>query len=122
MPITEPARTGEFILSEANGARSRENIKVAAGAGQLEPGTVLGIVAASGEYVPLNPSATDGSEQAAGILYAAVDASGSTAVDAVAIVRDAEVKGGELVWPGGITDAQKATAVAQLGATGIIVR
>ncbi len=118
--IEEPARTGEFILSEANGARSRENVTVAQGH-TMQPGTVLGVVAASGEYVPLDPSATDGSETAAGVLYDAVDSTGG-AVTAVAVVRDAELKENYLVWPAGITDAQKAAALAQLRALGMIAR
>ena len=119
MPIVEPARTGEFILSEANGSRSRENITLASTVGALQPGTVLGIVAASGEYVPLNLSASDGSEQAAGILYNHAD---GASADAVAVVRDAEVKSDLLIWPNGITDAQKAAALGQLAATGIVAR
>ncbi len=119
--ITETARTGEFILSEANGARSRENITLASGAGQLQPGTVLGIVAASGEYVPIDPAATDGRETAAGILYDHADAT-SAAVAAAAMVRDAEIKADLLIWPDGITDAQKAAALSQLAATGIVAR
>lgn len=38
---TEGVHAGEFLLSEANGSRSRENIVVAAGAGQLVAGTLL---------------------------------------------------------------------------------
>ena len=40
--ITEPFRAGEFIASEANGFRSREQITVASGAGVLSAGAVLG--------------------------------------------------------------------------------
>lgn len=39
---TMPARAGEFIISEAPGTLSRESIVVAAGAGSLSAGTVLG--------------------------------------------------------------------------------
>jgi hypothetical protein len=39
---TEARRTGEFIISEASGTRSREQVTVASGAGELIPGTVLG--------------------------------------------------------------------------------
>ena len=120
MPYEEPARTGEFILSEANGARSRENITMAQGHA-LQPGTVLGIVSASGEYAPFNPTATDGTETAAGILYDEVDSTDGV-VAAVAVVRDAEINGNHLIWPVGITDAQKAAAIASLRGTGIILR
>lgn len=38
----EPARALEFLLSEASGTRSRENVTLAASQGALDPGTVLG--------------------------------------------------------------------------------
>lgn len=117
---TETARTGEFILSEANGARSRENITVAAGH-DMQPGTVLGIVSASGEYAPFDPSASDGTETAAGILHSYAD-SRDGAVKAVAVVRDAEVNQHLLIWPDDVTDAQRAAAEANLLTTGVVVR
>lgn len=51
----------------------------------------------------------------------------STAVAAadikgVVIVRDAEIVTSELTWPSGATAAQKATALAELAALGIVVR
>ena len=64
---TETRRAGDFILSEANGTLSRENGVIALGT--LVPGTVLGQITASGKYVELDPDATDGSEDAAGVLY-----------------------------------------------------
>ena len=51
-----------------------------------------------------------------GIAVAAADLAG------VAIVRDAEIVDSELSWPSGITVAQKATALSELAALGIIVR
>src|SRR5690606_36147513 len=71
-------------------------------------------VANDGEsWTELDPDATDGSEVAAGILYAPVDATDG-ALAGVAVVRDAEVKSACLVWPDGITDAETATALAEL--------
>lgn len=74
-----------------------------------------------GDYEALDVSEDDGVQTAAGILYAAVDA---TLADkpCVVVVRDAEVIGDELIWPAGITDAQKAAAIATLKANGVIVR
>lgn len=43
-------------------------------------------------------------------------------IEGVAIVRDAEIVVSELTWPSGATAAQKATALAELAALGIIVR
>ncbi|WP_135469823.1 head decoration protein [Crenalkalicoccus roseus] len=115
--LTEPRHAGEFIVSEANGSRSRDAIVTATGT--LEAGTVLGRITSSGKYVILAPGASDGSQTAAGILYEAVS---GTDQKAVAVVRDAEVSGPGLVWPGSITGPQKATAIAQLAALGVIVR
>lgn len=44
---TEGVHAGEFLLSEANGSRSRENIVIAAGAGQLAAGTLLAKITTS---------------------------------------------------------------------------
>ena len=66
------------------------------------------------EWLPFNPAATDGLEIPAGVpLYGAVTGSGETTMIA-AIVRDAEVKGPALIWPNGITDAQKVDAIQLL--------
>lgn len=116
---TEYPRTGDFLLSEANGTYSRENVIL--DAGSLAAGTVLGKLTASGKYVLLAPAAADGSEDATGILWARADA---TAADAaiVVIARDAEVKADALIWPAAITGPQKTAAIAQLNALGIVLR
>jgi hypothetical protein len=116
---TENPRTGDFLLSEANGTLSRENIIV--DTGTLDAGTVLGQVTTGGKYVILAPAAADGSESAAGVLWSRADASGGDAA-AVAIVRDAEVIADALIWPDGITANQKTTAIGQLNALGIVLR
>jgi len=59
---------GEFLLSEGTGNISREAINVAAGPA-LEPGQILGLVTATGQFAPYNPTAEDGSENAQAILY-----------------------------------------------------
>lgn len=73
------------------------------------------------KYEAYDQDGTDGSEVAAGILYAAKV--GTTAgADAVAVVRDAEVNSNLLTWPSDITDDEKAVALGQLKALGIQVR
>ncbi|WP_175946622.1 head decoration protein [Burkholderia pyrrocinia] len=79
------------------------------------------VSAVSGTFVPLNPTATDGTQIAAGISFGTYDAT-LTDVPGLAVVRDAEVNGGELIWPTGITAAQIATAAGQLVSRGIITR
>jgi hypothetical protein len=121
MPVlTEGRHAGEFLVSEGNGAISRETITVLAGQ-TLQPGAVLGRVTAGGKYTALDPAAVDGSEAAAGVLYGAVDASAADAAG-VAIVRLAEVNAAELVWPEGLTAGEKSTALAELAALTIIAR
>ncbi len=44
----EPARALEFLLSEASGTRSRENVTLAASQGDLPAGTVLGTITKAG--------------------------------------------------------------------------
>ena len=114
----ETIGTGGYLVSEAQGTRSRE-IGVLA-AGDLLPGTVLA-VNGDGKYVQLAPGAADGTEDAVGILYAHTDASESEQ-NCVVNVRDCEVNGAELTWPDGITELQKDTATSQLAGAGIIVR
>lgn len=122
MELTEKGHAGGFILSEANGTRSRENIVVSSVvAGALEAGTVLGKNTATGEYAQLDPGSTTGEQTAAGILYARVDATNGD-VAGVAVVRDAEVNQHELVWPDDISTAQQDAAIASLAGLGIILR
>lgn len=75
----------------------------------------------SGKVKALTPAAVDGSQDAYGILGASVDASGGD-LPGFAIVRIAVAKDAGLVWPGGITAAQKAAALAQLEAKHIVAR
>ncbi|AKA84847.1 head decoration protein [Pseudomonas synxantha] len=86
---TESMHAGEFLLSEGAGNISREAINVAAGPA-LEPGQILGLVTASGEFAPYKATAEDGTENAVAILYGPLSES-----DVVrrgrAIVRLAEV-------------------------------
>jgi len=119
---TEKKRTGEYILSEAAGNRSRDQAKVVSGAGVVEACTILGKITASGKYAPHDPAAVDGSQTAVAVLYATVDA---TAADALCVIhsRDCEVKVGELIYNAATdTDPEKDAVHASLAANGIIVR
>jgi len=118
--LTETSHPGEFIVSEANGHRSRETVTIATGA-DLKPCTVLGKVTASGKYVQFNQDGADGSENAAGILYGDALAASADA-EAVAVVRDAEVRGSDLIWPDDIDPAEQTAAEGELAALGIIIR
>lgn len=118
----EGRHPGEFVMSEASGQRSRENITIAAGAGVLAPGTVLGRVTASGKYVASSNTASDGSQTAAAIALYGCDASAADA-SISAIVRDAEVNGNILTWhPDRDQLAEQTAANTDLASAGIIVR
>lgn len=68
-----------------------------------------------------DPLAVDGTQEAWGVLLAAVDAT-SSAQDGVAITRYAEITASALAWKATVTAAQKAEAYRQLAATSLIVR
>jgi len=119
---TEGPRALGFLLSEANGNRSRDNITIVSGAGVLVAGTVLGKITASGKYTDSPATGADGSQTAVAVLAYDVDAT-SADVKTVGITRDAEIKVDELTYEGTVDDATKKTAKAtQLAAVGIIVR
>ena len=82
-------------------------------------GTVLAKV--SGKYQALDPAASGDGKVAAGVLGDPVD---TTAGDAqgLVIARGAVVNLDALGWPAGITDAQKAKALADLDSRGIVAR
>lgn len=119
--LTEKRGRGFYMVSEANGHRSREEITIEDGVGVLAVGTVLGKVTATGEYKQVDLAANTGEEVAAGVLYDEVDATDS-AVPGVAHVRDAEVNGNELVYPTGASNNDIADINAALADIGIIVR
>ena len=122
--LTEGRHTAEFIKSEAMGLRSRETVVLASGQ-KVVPGTPVGKLTAGGKYHPYDQDATDGTQNAAGIAYAAVDASatGTNAdTNMVIVARDAEVFGERLEWPTDITKAERTAAEAKLEALGIIIR
>lgn len=118
-------RTGGFLPSESNFARSRNEETIeggSGGAGPMMPGTVLGKVTATGKYVPSPATGTDGSQIAIAILYDEVDARVGDIVAAV-IERSAEVRAEELVYDASVvTELQQYEKWAQLSAVDIQVR
>ncbi|MDQ7990174.1 MAG: head decoration protein [Candidatus Dactylopiibacterium sp.] len=113
--FNEARRTGEHIISEASGTRSREVVTIVSGAGKLFPGQVLGKITASGKFDAYdNSDTTTGIGAAAAVLYSAVDATNGD-VKAVVHVRDCEVTSSLLT---GIDTA----GTADLATLGVIVR
>ncbi len=120
-PIIEPLRLGDWLKWEEDNLHSRDAIVVLAGS-VLTTGMVLGKITTGGKYVQLDPAASDGSQDAAGILVGDVTAPSGADAPGVAIVREANVNSGALVWPAGITAPQKAAALAELNALHITAR
>lgn len=74
----------------------------------------LTVAAGAGKAVALDPAATDGSQIAAGVIYADVTAPAGADATGVGVHRDAVVIDTGLIWPAGITGDQKTAALAQL--------
>lgn len=117
----EPVRALEFLVSEANGQRSRQQVTLAASQGALVAGTVLAKPDASANYVVYdNASVTAGVNVAAAILCYPAENSGSTQLVTV-IDADAEVQEALLNWAS--NDGTGVTAgKADLLAKGIKIR
>lgn len=103
-----------FVLSEAPNQRSRTNGVVAQTGTAIASGTVMGIVTASGKYVPYSNAASDGSQTAVGILYNFLPAKTGDS-NAVIFDMDCEVNRFELT-------GVDAPAEVELLARGIKVR
>ena len=121
--LNEGRHPAEFILTEANGQRSRGSGRISYN-NVVVPGQIVKVLNAATtdsptEYAPLVAGA--GNAAAAIVIYGAAPISG-TPIDVAVIQRDAEVNGKILTWPAGIDNTQKAAALTALAALGVIVR
>ena len=119
--LQEPFNLGDLLKYEAPNLYSRDRVTVASGQ-TLTLGTVLGLVTATGKVKQIDPSATDGSQYAAGVLMQDVDAHLADRPDGLMVARHAIVADHALQWPTGITLAEQQAAVLQLKALGVLVR
>ena len=120
--LTEGKHTGGFLVWEMLRDYTRETVTIASGAGKLEPGTVLGRITTGGKYTSFAPGASNGSQNASGILWDSVDASAADASAVILFRGPAIVNRQDLVWPDGATEAQITTATTALASIGIILR
>ena len=120
--LTEGPHPGGFLIWEVLRDYTRETVTLASGAGKLAPGTILGRITTGGKYTVLTPGATNGSQNAAGLLWGHADATDGDAPGVVLVRGPAIVNRHEIVWPEGITEAQTTTALTALAALGIIQR
>lgn len=119
--LVEGRHPGGFLVWEAFRDFCRETVTIASGA-DLQPGTVLGRVTASGKYAAHLNTATNGTETAVAVLWGHADAASADKL-AVAVVRGpAIVNQHDLVFAGTPSAADIAAAHAELRAAGIIVR
>jgi len=121
---TQSRHPSSFIVYEGSGGFSREALMVAPNqtlvAAQVVSLTV-GRESGQNEVTALNPDGTDGSQIAAGVVVHLVNLSPTTQ-KATILAHRAEVRASELTWPVGISPVQKATAVKQLEAIGILLK
>lgn len=114
----EPVSLTDLLLTEVCPGWTKSTVTYQAGA-VLMLGMVLAKVA--GKFLPLDLAGAGDEKVAAAVAADLVDA---TAGDkkGPAICRGAVLDLNYLVWPAGITDVQKATAIAELDARTIVVR
>ncbi|WP_341820702.1 head decoration protein [Wolbachia endosymbiont (group A) of Myopa testacea] len=113
--ITEQNNLGDLLKYEASSLYSRDSIAVAKGQ-NLKLGTVVGRDKDNMIKV-INPTATDDTQTAIGVITSDVNATKAVIITRIAVLADHAV-----VWPANITEEQKAAAIKQLEARGIIVR
>lgn len=120
--LTMPRGTANYIISEANNNRSRdEGVVTGSAGGALVAGTILGRLTATKKLVRLVAGASDGSQTPAGILFEGVPV-GATDHVRTFTARDSEVTAAHLVYPAGSDAAAKAAINAGLATLGIIAR
>lgn len=111
---------GHFCVGDLNYERANEAVTIALAAPAMVAGQMLGKITASGKFVPLAPAAVTGEEVFAGILW---DDAADSAADQIktATVREATVNANALAGWSALTTPQKAAAVTQGKAIGIII-
>lgn len=94
---TEGVHAGEFLLSEANGSRSRKEVIITAGAGILAAGTLIALITAANAGV----ATADGGNTGNGVMGAITTSSAAITGTYVLTITEAVANGGnfELVDP-----------------------
>lgn len=129
----ESANAGTFVVKDPSGAvvGSPGTVAVefvgggltftlADGAEDFDIGDTF-VITVSGEQLPVDLTASDGSQIASGVLFDNVDTT-AAAVDAVVINKDCVLNGQEIVLPTGITSAETNVLVKQLADIGVVVK
>ncbi|WP_261369988.1 head decoration protein [Lysobacter antibioticus] len=120
-PVFEGPNLGDLLKLEADHLYSRDQVAVAPNQ-VLVLGQMVGRITATGQYAAFDPVATDGREQAAGVVIVPITTSVDPSPDGIVVVRHATVSDRYLVWPRTATPEHRAAAVQQLRALGVLVR
>lgn len=124
--LTEGKRTAEFLVSEANSYRSREEVTVTVPANTTVPaGRIMAVITASGKYVPHDEDGTDnGTRAPRALLYDNLTNDTGSPVDVTAtiIARDAEFRAASVTHDPAGNAAANANDLADLAAFGLIAR
>lgn len=121
--LTEKSYAADLIKEEPHRQISRVLGTISSAAvGVVKKFTVLGIVSASGKYLPYNPGASDGTQNAAGILISDdADATSADVANCVILRGEAVYSTAPLVWGTGVTTgAHKTAAYNALAATNLM--
>lgn len=117
---TMPKFTHDWLVHELDPQLYRRAGVIASGSGVVTTGLVLGRITASGKYVPLDPAATNGSQNAAAIVLNRVDATSADAETAI-LTGHAQIVPSQLTWSAAAdTTNERNAALAQLEALGIV--
>lgn len=116
--FTQPKTLGDLLLVEVSPGWTTEKGLLLAGT-KYSFGQVLAKVA--GKYQVLDPAGAAAAKKAVAVLGESVDATEGDR-PGVLIARGAVVDPNELVWPAGLPDGQKTTALDELNALGIVAR
>ncbi|MFT4314702.1 MAG: head decoration protein [Wolbachia pipientis] len=118
--ISEQNNLGDLLKYEASSLYSRDQITVAKGQ-NLKLGTVVAKKTDDGFIRVLNPTGTDGTQTAVGVITTDIH-SKDYDMKGVIITRSAMLADHAVVWPANITEEQKTEAIKQLETRGIIIR
>jgi hypothetical protein len=114
---------GHFLIGAYDPNMSAEQIILKANAGDLEAGTVLGKVTATGQYALHDPAAADGTELVnSTVILWGRRANSAATQKAVAVARHATANANALTHKAGATTNQKNAAIAGLATRNIICR
>lgn len=103
----------EHVIGESERLMSRETVLLAITTVAINPGTVMGRITATGQWVPHDVALSNGAEVAAGVLFAYAPINTATQ-KAVMHVRDCLLNGKKMTWKAGISAPDKTASIAAL--------